>query len=578
MANTIKLFMWGYQSHFRVCLEHLGKKLFETVGIDVQPVVLLVGARRPDSDDRNAVCVEPEDGECSIDVFDGLLEDIERTIEQHPMQTMLYSDERSMREKPERIQRDSVKKAVAHALKPYDSVRQVRSFCGTAAPVGEFYVVPVMQVPLKISKAFPSLSKAIGNDIVYGHRGFIQAAMSELLSDATADLQRDEPGRDFCEQMRSAREIARAAAESFMMTPGMAVGDNLWSGLFERFNMISSLLYEGTQGRGRILLADPENRDLEWMLTLKVPVPIQQTRWARKVLQMATTDLALIADGERIYGLGNVSDKHEASSEDIFEIDFLEHYDWQIRCGKDVLLRSTYGEPKCPQKTVDRDLFIDNFSRLFHSATVEDADRIWELFVVAEAQEHGSMIVVAEDAVEEAARFARQGTGVRRTLMTKDLLRRVSNIDGTIILDPSGYCHAIGVILDGPANERCTPSRGARFNSGIRYVGATEKPRLAIVVSEDRTVDIIPPLRPQISRATLHATINSLEKATLDDFHQHREWLDQHRFYLNKQECGRVNAALDRLENLALEVGQIYIVTPRFTSNSEMNETYFLDS
>ena len=256
----------------------------------------------------------------------------------------------------------------------------------------------------------------------------------------------------------------------------------------------------------------------------------------------------------------------------------LEHYDWQIRCGKDVLLRSTYGEPKCLQKTVGRDLFIDNFSRLFHSATVEDADRIWELFVVAEAQEHGSMIVVAEDAAEEAARFARQGTVVRRTLMTKDLLRRVSNIDGTIILDPSGYCHAVGVILDGPANEKCTPARGARFNSGVRYIGATEKPRLAIVVSEDRTVDIIPLLRPQISRATLHATINSLEKATLDDFHQHREWLDQHRFYLNKQECERVNVALDRLENLALEVGQIYIVTPRLTPNSEMNETYFFDS
>ena len=190
MANTIKLFMWGYQSHFRVCLELLGKKLFETVGIDVQPVVLLVGARKPDSDDRNAVCVEPEDGECSVDMFDGLLEDIERTIEQHPRQNMLYSDERSMREKPECIRRDSTKQAVARALKPYDKERQLRSFCGTAAPVGEFYVVPVMQVPLKISKAFPSLSKAIGNDTVYGHRGFIQAAMSELLSDATADLQR----------------------------------------------------------------------------------------------------------------------------------------------------------------------------------------------------------------------------------------------------------------------------------------------------------------------------------------------------------------------------------------------------
>lgn len=578
MVHIIQQFMWGYQHYFRVSLERLGRSLFEVVGVDLEPVALLVGARRPDSDNRNAVCVEPEYGECSAKLFDGLLEDVERTIERHTLQDVFYSDDRSMRDKPERICRDSVRIAVVQALKAYDSAKQVLSFCGTAAPVGEFYVVPVMQVPSKISKAFPSLLNPIGNDVVGGHQGFIQAAMSELLSDATSDLQRDEPGRDLCEHMRSAREIVRAAAETFMMSLGMALGNFVWSGVFEQFNGISSLLYEGTQGRGTILLAKPDNRHLNWKLTLEKPVPMLETRWARKMLQMATNGVPLVADGNQIYGLGNVSDDHQASSEDIFEIDVLEQYVWQIRCGDDVLLRSTYGEPKCPQKPVERELFLDNFSRLFHLATEEDAERIWKLFEVAETQEHGSMIVVAEDAAEEAARLAHQGTPVRPTLMTKDLLQQVSNIDGTIILDPSGNCHAIGVILDGPANEKCTPSRGARFNSGIRYVEASETPRLAIVVSDDRTVDIIPLLRPRISRATLNAAIDALEKARLVDYHQHRNWLEEHRFYLNGRECERVNAALDHIESLAHESGQLYIITKRFTPNSEMNDSYFYDS
>ena len=575
MVHIIQQFMWGYQHYFRVGLQRLGRSLFEVVGVDLQPVSLLVGARKPDSDDRHAVCVEPEDGDCSVNLFEGLLMDIERTIERHELQDVFYSDDQSMRDKPERIRRDSVKRAVVQALKPYDSAKQVLSFCGTAAPVGEFYVVPVMQVPSRISKAFPSLLNPIGNDVVGGHRGFIQAAMSEILSDATADLQRDEPGRDLSEHMRSAREIARAAADKFVMSLGMALGNFVWSGVFEQFNGISSLLYEGTQGRGTILLANPENRHLNWQLTLKKPVPVLETRWARKMLQMATTDVSLVADGNHIYGLGNVSDNHQASREDIFEIDFLEHYDWQIRCGNDVLLRSAYGEPKCPQKTLGRELFLDNFSRLFHLATEEDAERIWKLFEVAETQEHGSMIVVAEDAAEEAARLAHQGTVVRPTLMTKDLLRQTSNIDGTIILDPSGYCHAIGVILDGPANEKCTPSRGARFNSGIRYVEANEKPRLAIVVSDDRTVDIIPLLRPRISRATLNAAIDALEKARLVDYHQHRNWLDEHRFYLNGRECERVNAALDRIKRLADEEGEFYLMTEHFRPNPELNDSYF---
>ena len=430
MVHVIQQFMWGYQHYFRIGLQHDAKRLFDTLGIDLQPLAVLVGARKPDIYDRNAVCVEPEDGDCSVSFFDGLLEDIERKIEGHPLQEIFYSDEQSMREKPEQIRRDSIKKAVAQALEPYDKARRLRSFCGTAHPVGSFYVVPVIQLPEAVIDAFPPLTEPLGTSDVAVFPSFIHAAMKELLSDATRKLQRDDPGRGLDNEMRSAREIVRVAADSLMMTPGMAIGNHLWHGLFEQFNMISSLLYEGAQGQGRILLADPKNPALEWKIKLKQPVPFREPRWARKVLQMATNDLALIADGENIFGLGNVDIDHESSSQDLFTIDFLEHYDWQIRCGDNVLLRSRYGEPELPQRKVSRQLFIDNFCRLFHSASNEDADRIWGIIEVAEKQTHGSMLVVAEDAAGEAKRLARQGTAVHPTLMTKDLLRRVSKIDG----------------------------------------------------------------------------------------------------------------------------------------------------
>ncbi|MCE2482358.1 MAG: hypothetical protein J4F33_05610, partial [Alphaproteobacteria bacterium] len=54
-----------------------------------------------------------------------------------------------------------------------------------------------------------------------------------------------------------------------------------------------------------------------------------------------------------------------------------------------------------------------------------------------------------------------------------------------------GACHAIGVILDGVASSECTPSRGARYNSGIRYIDSSSNLRLAVIVSDDRTVDVI---------------------------------------------------------------------------------------
>ena len=96
------------------------------------------------------------------------------------------------------------------------------------------------------------------------------------------------------------------------------------------------------------------------------------------------------------------------------------------------------------------------------------------------------------------------------------------------------------------------------------------------MVSDDHTVDIIPLLRPQIDRDDIEQNISFLEKATLDDYHKPRMWLDEHRFYLNGEQCDRVNSALDRIEQLPREVGEIVILTNRFKPDSLMDESYFL--
>jgi DNA integrity scanning protein DisA with diadenylate cyclase activity len=67
-------------------------------------------------------------------------------------------------------------------------------------------------------------------------------------------------------------------------------------------------------------------------------------------------------------------------------------------------------------------------------------------------------------------------------------------IDGSVLLDTQGVCHAIGVILDGIAKEQQgDPSRGARFNSAVRYVGSrAARSCVVVVISEDGRVDVIP--------------------------------------------------------------------------------------
>ena len=68
-------------------------------------------------------------------------------------------------------------------------------------------------------------------------------------------------------------------------------------------------------------------------------------------------------------------------------------------------------------------------------------------------------------------------------------------VDGAILVDPTGTCHAVGVILDGYASGKGDSSRGARFNSAVRYHETQSGECLVIIVSEDGMIDLIPRLR-----------------------------------------------------------------------------------
>ena len=304
---------------------------------------------------------------------------------------------------------------------------------------------------------------------------------------------------------------------------------------------------------------------------------IHEPRWTRKVLQLAGPHAALIADHEYVYGLGRLSSDYDPDDQKVFTVDFLDHYNWELRCGDLVLLRSLYGEPTLPSEIVEEDAFTSTIARLFPKSTEDDRLRIWGLFNAAAKQRIGSMIVVAEDAESEAARLASQGTGVQPVQMSIEMLRQVSSIDGSILLDPHGYCHAIGVILDGAASEQCTPSRGSRYNSAVRYVNTGKARRLAIIVSDDRTVDVFPAVRPRQSRREIAAHIAALEVATHNNYYAPLNWLEARRFYLNEVECAIVNSAVDRLDNRGCEVGQIRFRRFAFEADPEFYESYLVD-
>ena len=580
--DTIDLFMWGYQGHYRIGIQILIRDVFKELGLEVDAEVLVVGARAPDALKRNKVCIEPENQKWDLALFDGLLDLIESAYKDHSNQSMFYGDEASMRDKPEWMRRDSVRSSIARSLQTFDVTNTTTSFCGSPRRIDDYYVVTVIQIPNSSFAHFSALPDAptTNSRQANGFRSLAHSAIQAVLKEATECLEKPDPGRSLRSNMRTAEEIIKIAAKDFLHTPGLAIENSYIStNLFDSINLISSLMYEGTKGIGRLVIANPSNKDIEYLAKFVRPVPFRDSRWVRKTLQMTRAGVGIIADSQNIHGLGKVKDSHDFAKQDIFAINFLDHYYWELACGKQVLLQSHYGIPKLPQEAFNKNAFLANFTRIFSKASDSDALRLWGLLNTQLNLSHGSMIVVAEDAEQESKRLEKQGTSITPTLLSEVLLKSASGIDGSILIDPFGICHTIGVILDGEANSECIPSRGSRYNSAVRYVGNEKIRRLAIVVSDDKTVNLIPPLRKLVSQKLLNAHVDAFEIATLDNYHVHRNWLDKHRFYINREQCDRLNTAIKRVEKLQEndKSMNIRISTNPFHPNLQMDKSYYLE-
>lgn len=569
MEYIIDQFMWRWQHSYVGSMRFAAEALFKRIGVEVKPAVFAVGIAWPDKEARYSACVEPEDGDWPQALFSSATQSLPARFAAHPMQKMFYSDASTMADKPENIRRLCVSEAVLDALTSYDSEHRVRSFVSTARPIGDYYVVSVLQVPTATLDAYAVVPFAWQGD--EARDNLLLASIQVLLREAELMLERPEPGRFSQDGKRSSAEMASLAAYNFFRTPFIN-NELAYSDLFHEFNGLSRLMYEGARGHGRLALVEPSDPRLDYILKLATPSPLHQVRWARKLLEMSGDDTVIACDYRKIHGLARLSGD---LSQTCF-VDFHDQQHWEFRRGAEVLVRVAFGEPTLPQPPISAERFRDNYSRIFTQAAPENADRCFAMLSALLELPHGSMLLIAEDAASEAVRLAGQGTAIEPVPLSADLLARASRIDGTILADPTGNCHAIGVILDGTADEGCTPARGARYNSAVRYVnGAQEKGRLAFVISEDRTLDILPLLRPRISRSLLESKLQALETATIENWFMPRNFVRDNCFYLSADQCDRANAAIERLAAEALSDGQIVIQAAPLTPNPACNDDHF---
>jgi DNA integrity scanning protein DisA with diadenylate cyclase activity len=487
---TSPTLLWAHQTRYRQAAQSLANDLFDFLDDDLKPFVLLLAL--PADPTQCARCLEPEDCGLPSEPFDGAVargKVIQLTTPPPYVESADVSAD-MVRRKHEVI---GIREAVQETLDQLDEHAPHQHFAGWPVEMHGHFVVTILRMQRKPLRAYPSLRPhrfyTSGRPLA---PSLLVAAMHRFNDETVKALKEAAAGMGFFVRPRESEELLRSAGKALMDTPAQALGlDPAVTQLFSTCNTISSLRYEGAEGVGKLLLARRGHPNLEEIFALTCPTDLTDFRAVRKLLEMTTPDVHLLADGNSVYALGRQVGHYDAEREDLFVISFVTHYAWELQHAGHVLLRSHYGLPGLPHTRLNRTGFRKALKRTFALTDHTKVERLWEVVLEASRQPHGTLLVITTEALAEADRLKLQCTLIEPVPLTPLITRLVTSIDGAVLLDPEGYCYSIGVILDGRASGRGDGTRGARYNSALRYVESSEHPCIAIVVSEDGLVDVI---------------------------------------------------------------------------------------
>lgn len=382
-------------------------------------------------------------------------------------------------------------------------------------------------------------------------RSLLDAAAKEFLGEGADALARGLAGGS-----KTPTELLRRAGGALIGAAVTSVGPlnpgrTPWRTLADSaIADISAWRYEGAEGSGRILICSQDDPRLRPDFRFAHPTSLWEARAARKLLEMTRGGGALLCDGSVMYGVAQAPGEPEG----VFSIEVKGRHEWELASGSKRLMRVVAGEPRLPARIFEKDVFRSALTRTFLDV---DDHLLADLAAAAAATAHVALLVVSTEAAEEARRLANQSTPIDPpTPVRQEDIASLAAIDGAVLVDPSGVCYAAGVILDGLATEAGTSARGARFNSSLRYVLTRRRlphaPRcLAVVVSEDGTVDVVPPIRRPATQYRIREALREFHAACSDTppidpwrvSHAYAE-LDEIRPDLTAEQCTQANVSL----------------------------------
>jgi len=595
--------MWILQQAFQQSVSKTASDTFNVLDEKLNVGFFIVGIPR---DEKGAVCLEPPD-ECGYTpAFFSDIRTLAAKLEGDEAAKNAWKNPSGEIKKVPTSGR-TVQKAIERKLNDPNNKNRYVSYSSEPVVIGDYDVCCILQFDeVAFRKYFAVKVEWFGE--VRAPASLIDATAVEFVEVCRTALSGPRTRVDgFNPLVHRPEDILRMGGRKLMAT---AHASSLTT--FDDINELSWKTHEGALAGGEIHFIHWDNYHLDMPITFKSRTELSNADAARKLIEMAGAktagadslgDLHLVSHGHWIDGIGRLKELEDAYDEynsHSFIVRFRGYYHWELLCNDyklcdddKIMMQVINGVPSLPQKAIDELKFREHVRRIFTQSSA-DEDALWNIVAAAVGQKHGTMILISSVAAAEADRLEEQSTVFTEPVaLVEKVLRQsllmLTSIDGALLVDPTGNCYAAGVILDGDAIKgKGTNSRGARYNSAIRYVygartNASKGQCLAVVISQDGVINLVPELRKQISRSEIMKHVGRVREAVAGEtvdvklYYRSIFWLSDHRFYLSSELCGELNELKNRTK-LRLEQQRGRSDTPiDFKPDEEMDETYFLD-
>lgn len=283
------------------------------------------------------------------------------------------------------------------------------------------------------------------------------------------------------------------------MLYGMSVPDKK-QGMETLYNIkkIAAHKYEKKECKAEIQLVN-DISGIKFKPCLVTKPHLSEHRKIRKLLEATGSDRQLIAYKGDIHGM-SLFQPHspDLGSPNDITIKFLSFMTWELYHNGQRIFIFKEGEII----PTYRGLLAENASQVAQKvlAILPQSNIDYELKMMVlgiPSMGHGGIIVITDHPEKEVARLAEGCFPTNPFKIKPEELTSLTAMDGALLFGSDLRCHAIGVVLDGIAdNQKADSSRGSRYNSAHRYYNYRKNyiNLMVIVVSDDGMIEIIPNL------------------------------------------------------------------------------------